>query len=97
MIVVSPLNALIENQISRLCDSGIRATALDVNCSRQDDNDESEDESICDFSMNDKEKLETCCYNIVFTHPESLVFCIYGRKLMRTKPYQENVCTIVVD
>lgn len=97
VIVVSPLNALIENQISRLCDSGIRATALDVKSSRQDDNDESEDESICDFSMSDKEKLETGCYNIVFAHPESLVSCVYGRKLMRTKPYQENVCAIVVD
>ena len=97
VIVVSPLNALIENQISRLCDSGIRATALDVKSCRQDDNDESEDESLCDFSMSDKEKLETGCYYIVFAHPESLVSCVYGRKLMRTKPYQNNVCAIVVD
>ena len=43
VIVISPLNALIENQISQLCDSRIRATALDVKSSRQDD-DESEDE-----------------------------------------------------
>ena len=97
VIVVSPLNALTENQISRLSHSGIRATALDVNSSRKDDNDDNEAESICDFSLSDKEKLESGYYNIVFAHPESLVSCTYGRKLMHTKPYQENVCAIVVD
>ena len=97
VIVVSPLNALIENQISRLSSSGIRAPALDVQSSRNDDVEDSESESICDLTLCDKEKLETGYYNIVFAHPESLVSCTYGRKLMHTKPYQENVCAIVVD
>ena len=56
--VVSPLNELIENRISWLCESGIRPTALDVKSFRLDDiNDESETESICNFSN-----------NIVFAH-----------------------------
>ena len=58
--VVSPLNALIGNRISWLCESGIRATALDVKSFRLDDinfNEESETESICNFSN-----------NIVFAH-----------------------------
>ena len=97
MIVVSPLNALIENQISRLSSSGIRVSALNVKSYRKDVVDDSEPESICDFSLSDKEKLETGYYNIVFAHPESSVSCTYGRKLMHTKPYQENVCAIVVD
>ena len=54
--VISPLNALIENRISWLCESGIRASALDLKSFRLDDtNDESE--SICNFSN-----------NIVFAH-----------------------------
>ncbi len=39
------------------------------------------------FSLSDKEKLESGYYNIVFAHPESLVSCTYGRKLM---PIPEN-------
>ncbi|XP_028404836.1 uncharacterized protein LOC114527409 [Dendronephthya gigantea] len=96
VIVVSPLNALIENQISRLSSSGIRASALGVKSTTKDDVDDSE-ESICDFSLIDREKLEAGYYNIVFAHPESFVSCTYGRKLMHTTPYQENVCAIVVD
>ena len=97
VIVVSPLNALIANQISRLSSGGIRASVLDVKSSRNDNVDGSEPDTICDFTLCDKEKLETGYYNIVFAHPESLVSCSYGRKLMHTNPYQENVCAIVVD
>ena len=97
VMVVSPLNALIENQIARLSHSGIRATALDVKHDKKEDNEDNEAESICDFSLGDKEKLEIGYCNIVFFHPESLVPCVYGRRLMRTKPYQENVCAIVID
>ena len=96
IVVVSPLNALITNQISKLNTSGIRASALDVKrlSDEQEDND---DEYDCDFQLCDKLELETGHYNIVFAHPESLVSCAEGRKLMHSKPYQENVCAVVVD
>ena len=97
VIVVSPLNALIENLILRLSSSGIRASVLGVKSVTKDDIDDSEQESICDFNLIDKEKLEAGYYNIVFAHPESFVLCTYGRKLMQTTPYQGNVCAIVVD
>ena len=95
MIVVSPLNALIENQISRLSSSGIRASASDVQSSRNDDVGDSESESICDLTLCDKEKFETGYYNIVFAHPESLVSCTH--RMHSLHAYQENVCAIVVD
>ena len=86
VIVVSPLNALIANQISRLSSGGIRASVLDVKSSRNDNLDGSEPDTICDFTLCDKEKSETGYYNIVFAHPESLVSCSYGRKLMQPIP-----------
>ena len=44
-----------------------------------------------------KEKLEKGHYNIVFAHPEFIVSSKDGRKLMQSKPYQENVCAVVID
>lgn len=99
IIVVSPLNALIANQISRLSLSGIRASVLDVKYSEPENfgDEEKEPELVCDLHLCDKMKLESGFYNIVFAHPESLVSCKYGLSLMRSKPYQDNVCAIVVD
>lgn len=100
IVVVSPLNALIANQISRLDSSGIRATALDVRSSIEVEEEQNDPESevlVCDFHLSDKAKLEIGHYNIVFAHPEAFVSCAYGRKLMQSKAYQENVCAIVVD
>ncbi len=82
---------------------GIRATALDVRSSIEVEEEQNEYESEavvceCDFHLSDKAKLEIGHYNIVFAHPEALVSCsLYGRKLMQSKAYQENVCAIVVD
>ena len=97
IVVVSPLNALITNQISKLNTSGVRASALDVKKLSHTEHEDDDDEYDCNFQLCDKEKLETGHYNIVFAHPESLVSCADGRKLMHSKPYQENVCAIVVD
>ena len=97
IIVVSPY-ALIANQISRLNSGIIQAAALDVNYTAKDrDEDDTEDELLCSFALSDRAKLEQGWYNILFAHPESLISCAYGRKLMNTEPYQENVCAIVVD
>lgn len=97
VIVVSPLNALIASQISRLRTGGVRACALDVKTSELEAENDGELRLVCDFSLSDKAKLEIGYYNIVFAHPESLVSSLYGRKLMHTKLYQDNVCAIVVD
>ena len=100
IVVVSPLNSLIANQILRLESSGIRATAVDGRSSvevEKEENDPETDVVVCDLNLSDKDKLEIGHYNIVFAHPEALVSCAYGRKLMRSKACQENVCAIVID
>ena len=92
IVVVSPLNSLIANQILRLDSSGIGATALDVRLSievEKEENDPVSDALVCDFHLSDKDKLEIGHYNIVFAHPEALVSCAYGRKF-RVKPTRKT-------
>jgi superfamily II DNA helicase RecQ len=48
VVVVSPLNALISNQIARLCSSGIRASVLGVKNVVDEDTENSFD---CDFRL----------------------------------------------
>lgn len=94
VIVVSPLNSLMSNQISRLSsEGGIRASVLSVKVSE-----ESEENIAIDFGrLCEKEKLRDGFYQIVFAHPESFISTKYGRELLMTKVYQENVVAIVVD
>ena len=95
VIVISPLNALMHDQIRRLTNNGaggIRITASVINIKHGDGEDYNFDESSCE--IND---LENGRYNILFSHPEALVSCKYGRSLMLNKIYQDNVCTVVVD
>ena len=94
VVVVSPLNALISNQIARLCSSGIRATVLGVKHVVDED---TENSFECDFRLCDEEKLRSGYYHIVFSHPESFISCKYGRQLLKSKTYQDNICAIVID
>lgn len=103
LIVVSPLNALITNQINRLKLHGIKATVLDVKSSMSvilhgDSGASSEDlsqgedkykeaDAVCDFLFGDRKKLEGGQYNIVFARSEVLVSSKSGQKRMQSKPY----------
>ena len=80
VIAVSPLNALINNQISRLGISGIRASVLGVKISQ----DKEFDSLDCDLRLCDEEKLRTGHYHIVFAHPEFFVSCKYGREFLES-------------
>lgn len=100
VIVVSPLNSLMKDQICRLSltghDVGLRASVLNVKYGTvQEDGCE---EIICELDEQcEKRKLDNGHYNLVFAHPESLVSCKYGRGLLQSKQYQDNVCAVVVD
>lgn len=94
VVVVSPLNALISNQIARLCSSGIRASVLGVKNVVDEDTENSFD---CDFRLCEEGKLRSGYYHIVFSHPESFISCKYGRELLKSKTYQDNICAIVID
>ena len=103
VVVVSPLNSLMSNQISRLRISGLRAAIIDIKKLRKEHTDheidqQSENMEIeIDFRLCDERKLRNGDYHIVFAHPETLVSSKYGRELLLSETYQENVVAITVD
>ena len=104
VIVVSPLNSLMTDQVSRLRMSGIQASVINIKESNKDqmadDSDENTDVEVnvdIDFSLCEKKKLRDGQYHIVFAHPESFVSCKYGRSLLLSEIYQQNVVAIVID
>ena len=107
VIVVSPLNSLMTNQISRLGLSGIRASAINVKQASStttidetaDADDIRDDIGLVDidFLLCEKEKLRDGYYHIVFAHPETLISSKYGRDLLLSDKYTDNVVVIVID
>ena len=108
VIVVSPLNALISDQISRLKHCGIRASVLGIRSGDREGDDHGGDDPECDgttaspsvecdFRFCDERKMRAGFYNMVFAHPESFISCKFGRELLLSSVYQNNVAAIVVD
>ena len=54
-----------------------------------------DDDVEVDFSLCEEKHLRDGRYNIVFTHPETLISKKYGRGLLQGKIYLENAVTIV--
>ncbi len=106
VIVVSPLNSLMNDQILKLRMGGIRASVLNIKISRIEHADghdwnEMEDVDNIDLDINlgqcEEKRLQDGYYHIVFAHPEALISSSYRRRLLLSKTYQDNVVAIVVD
>lgn len=95
IIVVSPLDSLINDQIYRLASSGLQSSVLSV--SWKYIGDEECPEAEINLRSGHKAKLESALYDVVFAHPESFISCKYGRNLLQSKIYQEKIGAIVVD
>ena len=102
VIVVCPLNSIIEDQLKVLGERGITADVLQlVSDDREgieslfnpEDNDESADVSKL---KSPSKKLLSGDVQIIFAHPESLL-SKEGRELMKGKVFQRNVAACVVD
>ena len=89
IIVVSPLNALIKDQIRRLKEGNVKATVLSVKG-------KSEDLELDSSDANPAE-LRDAKYEIVFAHPEAFLSCKKGIELLQSETYQRNVHAIVID
>ena len=109
VIVVAPLNSIIEDQIGTLKDRGIKVDILhtESGISTQieklfDNSDEASCESDSLNKLQDIQKLKLSKditegkISFLLSHPESLL-SKDGRNLLRSKVYQENVVAIVVD
>jgi superfamily II DNA helicase RecQ len=101
VIVVSPLNSLMNDQILKLRMGGIRASVLNIKSSgieHADEHDWNETEDVdIDFGHCEEKRVQDGYYHIVFAHPEALISSSYGRGLLLSKTYQDNVVAIVVD
>ncbi|CAB4006584.1 Hypothetical predicted protein [Paramuricea clavata] len=94
------------DQIYRLSElTGIQASIIDVKELKREDKDSSDenmDDDNCfnvdiDFRLCEKRKLRDGRYHIVFAPPETLISSKYGRELLLSQQYQENVVGIVID
>ena len=88
VMVVSPLNSLMSDQVSRLYPSGIRASVIDVNKQtrqhQSDDDSEENIEHVIDFqSLRRGLSLPSS-----FCSSESLISTKYGRELLLSENYQ---------
>ncbi len=95
LLIISPLNALINDQIRKLLAIGLRVSTLNVfRQALSYDNEEID----CDVSeLDKKEKLVNGYYNLLFAHPEALISSKFGRELVNSARYQENMCALVID
>lgn len=83
VIIVLPLNALIENQISRLSSSGIWASVLGVKSVAKDDIDDSEQSRFVISIWSTKKSWR----------PDTTTLCLRTQNLLYRVPMAENWCT----
>ena len=97
VVVVSPLNSIIEDQLNVLCKIGISGTQLQLE--KEEEIPKLFDDDITTFT-NEKLPVPTDIvngkFNILFSHPESLL-SEEGRILLLSKVYQQNVVAFVID
>ena len=91
VIVVSPLNSLIRDQIRRSTQGNLTSAILNVQ--RNDNSDEVE----LDLAHSNSSLLRDGRYDLVFTHPEAVLSCKEGLELFQSTPYQRSVQAVVID
>ena len=87
MIVVSPLNALIDDQINKFNALGVCCASLRL-CGEEADS---------GFEGSFQENLQAGNFQLIFTHPEVAVNNRHCRELFLSNYYQRNVVVVVVD
>ena len=105
-LILTPLNSIIEDQLSSLCQKGIKACALDYSCEQAktfstefSDSDSFSEASDDEFSSTMDSKgvplhdIIDGKYQLVYAHPEALISTAKGRSLLGQMP----VSAIAVD
>ena len=91
IIVVSPMNALIKDQMRKSTEGNVSAAFLDV---RKKNNSRDLELDVNDTSY---QLLKDAKHEIIFIHPEAFVSCGDGMQLLQSPPYQRSVKAVVVD
>ena len=95
IIVISPLNSLINNQLQKINRLRQRAVVLSV---KGHDSHESEDqEQSLDLTNVDASRLKKGDYEYIFTHPETCLSSKQGVSLFQSNVYKNSVAAVVVD
>jgi superfamily II DNA helicase RecQ len=108
VLIVTPLNALIDNQISILHEHRIEATVLKSksHTASETDNEECEtdthndcEENLAELSLDSTtvRNIKKGMYKIIFSHPEAFISCKEGRRLLMSSVLQNNVVACVID
>ena len=92
VFVVSPLNALIRDQVTKLRESGLKACILKADRVSLDGGDD-DGERVC--ISEPLENLKN--FQLIYAHPEALVENKEVMKLLKTTEFQRRVRAIVVD
>lgn len=80
-LVISPLNSLMQDQVSYLTSIGVRAAYI---------GDEQNDEDV-------KKRVEAGLYQLVFGSPESFLGCDRWRTMLTSATYRDRLCLIAID
>lgn len=86
IIVVSPLNSLISDQIRRSTEGKVKVAILNARKGKN-----SEDLEFNETSVANSSWLKDARYDIIFTHPEAVLPCKKGMELFQSQPYQQYV------
>ncbi|CAB3982252.1 ATP-dependent DNA helicase Q1 [Paramuricea clavata] len=108
VLVISPLNSLINDQITILQNRGVDAVVLNTSLvgdaelrgnTTENDGDEEHVINKSKFGIDtaSQERLEKRKFNLVYAHPESFISCKEGRQLLMSSTFQEKISTIVID
>ncbi|XP_044168211.1 probable ATP-dependent DNA helicase RecS [Acropora millepora] len=93
VLVVSLLNALIKDQVTKLKQSGLKACILKGDRVEGDEEERKEEQEVLAFSA--IENLRE--FQLIFAHPEALVGNKNGIKLLKTTEFKNRIKVIVVD
>jgi ATP-dependent DNA helicase RecQ len=91
LLVISPLNSLISDQVQKLSATGLQVSALNIFPIALSEENEDFD---CDVTELDKrKKLVNGYYNLLFAHPEAFMFK-FGRGLVHSVVYINKTCVL---
>ena len=108
VLVISPLNALINDQITILKNRGVVASVLDISLlsdeqlRRDSTEDEDDDPELSNqvqviIDAESRQNLHKCTFKILYAHPESFISCKEGRKVLMSSSLQEKIFAVVID
>ena len=109
VIVIAPLNAIIDDQIKNLLKRGVRAGSMrkkESKCENRDVEEKNDLDSECENSDDELHQdlqgdqlllLEAGHFRLLFMHPECFVSCRKGRNILASEVYKERVTCCVTD